>query len=240
MSLKKLKTALLSATLGVAAVFVAAPTAADAGTLDLSAYGWSAAFDDNVDLTILSTSTGGIVLSLQKFAAFDDTRTSTGEAQPLSIVFRQVSRNAVPFIHIEEESVINDMSLAWTGFRFILEGGIAGNTPTFDVDASSSFSTDPFPNKTWKNGNKELLVDGGILNPVSNPPQDDEIWRPGRESGALVINANPFSSGRLAQTFVFKEQPILIPLPAAAWTSLSGLLAVGLLVGAKHTRRILA
>lgn len=237
MTLRSLKLALVAAA-ATASFAIFTPSKAEAGTLDLSAYGWYASFDDNIDLTILSTANNGIVLSLQKFADFTGEQTATGVVQPLSIVFRQVSRDAVSQIAIEEESVLNDTGTAWAGFRFLLEGGVGGNTPTFDTAASADFSVDPFDTKTWKNGNKELEVSGGGTVGSGNFP--DNLWQPGRESGALVINANPFSSGSLAQTFVFKEQPILIPLPAAAWTSLSGLAAVGMLAGAKRARRILA
>lgn len=235
LKLKSLKLAVIAAAVGAASLFSASRS--DAGTLDLSAYGWFASFDDNVDLTILSTSNNGIVVSLQKFADFTGETTATGVPQPLNIVFRQVSRNAVPQIAIEEESILNDTGTAWGGFRFLLEGGVGGNGVSFDTAASADFATAPFDNKEFKNGNKELEVTGGTLQSGGFP---GNLWTPGRAGGALVINANPITSGSLAQTFVFKEQPILIPLPAAAWTSLSGLVAVGLLVGAKQARRILA
>jgi hypothetical protein len=237
MSLRNVKLAVLAAAASVGFAFFAPAKTANAGVVDLSAYGWMAFTDDNVDLTILSTSNNGLVLSLQKFADFQPEFIGTGEVNPLSIVFRQVSRSAVGSIAIEEENVINDTGVAWQGFRFMLEGGIAGHTPTFDTAASASFSTNPFPTKTFLNGNKELQVTGGTLSAGTFP---SNLWQPGRTSGALVIDADPFTSGSLNQTFVFKEQPILIPLPAAAWTSLSGLVAVGLLVGAKKAKKILA
>jgi len=235
MSLRKIKFALVAA-VASAGIAMFAPARADAGTLDLSAYGWFATFDDNVDLTILSTSNDGIVVSLQKFADFTGESTATGVPQPLSIIFRQTSRNAVSQIAIEEETVINDTGTSWSGFRFLVEGGVGGSHPDFDTAKSAGFSTDPFPVQTYLNNNKELRVSGGSLSSAVG----SNIWTPGRETGALYINAKPFTSGTLNQTFVFKEQPILIPLPAAAWTSLSGLLAVGFFVGAKQARRILS
>lgn len=233
--IRSAKLALVAAVTGVA-VFVSNGIAS-AKSIDLSAYGWFASTDDNVDLTILSTSNNGLVVRLQKFADFNEPNLDATTAQPLAIVFRQVSRNAVPTIVIEEENVLNNTGVDWSGFRFILEGGVNGNVPTFDVAASSSFSTNPFPVKTYSPDDTELTVSGGVL---PSGPFPTNLWQPGRVSGALEINAEPITSGSLFQSFVFKEQPILIPLPAAAWTSLSGLVAVGLLVGAKQGRRILA
>jgi len=192
--------------LAAGAVLLVAPSGAQAGTLYLSAYGWSATFDDNVDLTVLSTTNQGVVLSLQKFADF----TSTG---PLNIVFRQTSPSAVGQIAIEEETVINDSNVSWTGFSFTLSGDTEGANATFDDEASSGFSTSPFGAKNYLNGNKELRVSGGTLSSAGG----SNIWRPGRDAGALFINADPFTSGASRQSFVFTEQPITaIPLPAAA------------------------
>jgi hypothetical protein len=236
MSLNKLFSFKLSLATAAVAAFLSVGTAS-ARTVDLSAYGWAAATDNNVDLTILSAGSNGLVLRLQKFADFTEPKLDSNTFQPLSIVFRQLSSSAAPSIVIEEENVLNDTGETWGGFRFLLEGGVNGNTPKFDTSASSSFATNPFNDKVFKNNDKELLVTGGSLSSGNFPTN---LWQPGRTDGALYINANPLSSGALKQTFVFKEQPILIPLPAAAWTSLSGLVAVGLLVGAKQARRILA
>jgi len=222
-----------------AVVFFSPASDARAGTLDLSAFGWTATFDDNVDLTVLSTSNNGVVLSLQKFADFTNPSDTTGVPETLNIVFRQTARNAVKQIAIEEETVLNDSGVDWSGFRFLLSGGVNGNTPSFDTEASSGFSTDPFGAKEFLNANKELRVSGGTLSSAAG----SNIWRPGRSAGALFINAAPFSSGSLDQNFVFSEQPILgsvvIPLPAAAWTTLSGLLAGGLLVVSRKFRSAL-
>lgn len=201
---------------------------AQAGTLDFSAYGWMATFDDNIDLTVLSADSGGVVLSLQKFADFTDGPNGSGVIEPLSIVFRQTSVNAVARIAIEEEIVLNDTGVTWTGFQF----GLASNTSSnvsFDAAASADFSTNPFDTKTFNDDNTNLTVTGGTLSSGNFP---DNLWQPGKTAGALYINANPFSSGSLLQSFVFNEQPIsggpgpIIPLPPGAYVTLAGLGAV--------------
>ncbi len=235
---RKLKLALIAA---AAAVGVwAAPNSASAGSKDLSQYGWFASFDDGLDLTVLNTGPGGLVLSLQKFAQFDDGPTATGVIQPLSIVFRQVSPSAVPTIAIEAETVINDTGIGWIGFRFILEGG-TGTLPTFDLSRSSDFDVEPFDVEDFSD--RELRVSSETASiPSGSFPAN--VYTPGvddsgaTDGGALWINTSPLASGN--QTFVFKEQPILIPLPTAAWTGLSGLLGLGTIAYARRFRQMLA
>jgi len=217
---------------------------AKAVSKDLSAFGWMAELDPGVDLTILSTSNNGITLSLEKTADFTSGVNADGFIEPLVIAFRQVASNAVPNISIDNEVVTNDSGSDWSGFRFIVEGGVANNgaVPHFDTAASAGFSTDPFAVSAFSSDSKELTATGGTLPSGAFPAN---LFRPGEASGALVIAADPFTSGNVAQTFVFKEQPIagstsLIPLPAAAWTSLSGLLGLGLISNAKNLKKILS
>jgi hypothetical protein len=235
MSFSKLKLSVLAAVASVGLGFLGAGPSASAATLDLSAYGWYASFDQNISLTILSTSSSSIVVSLEKFADFT-APANNGVFQPMNIVFRQTSTSAVPKIVIEDETILNDTGSTWGGFRFLLEGGVGGNKPTFDA-SSANVSVGPQFSTATLVSNQNLTVGGGSLQSGSFPKN---LWTPGYDSGAITINADPFTSGSLAQTFVFKEQPILIPLPAAAWTSLSGLLGVGVLVGAKQARKMLA
>lgn len=209
-----------------------------AGSVDLSAYGWMASTDDNVDITVLSTSNNGLVVRLQKFADFTDAP-QAGVVQPLNVVFRQISRNAVAKLSLDSETVINDSGVTWTGFRFGVSSSVTGAPVTFDTVGSADFSTAPFGTKTFNADQTQLTVSGGSLVSGSFP---DNLWQPGRVSGSLVINANPFTSGAIDQSFVFSEQPILddvmpnpiIPLPASAWLTLGGLGAVAVQL---HLRR---
>jgi len=218
-------------------------SSAKAASKDLSAFGWMADLQDGVDLTILSTSNNGVTLSLEKSANFTTGVNANGFIEPLLITFRQVASNAVPNISIDDETITNNTGSNWSGFRFIVEGGLANNgvVPHFDTAASGGFLTDPFAVGTFSGDSKELTATGGTLSSsaLSN------VWHPGLAAGDLVIAADPFATGNVGQTFVFKEQPItgsgpLIPLPAAAWTSLSGLLGLGLISNAKNLKKILS
>lgn len=219
-----------------AAATLAAGVAANANTLDLSAYGWYASFDSNISLTVLSSSSNGIVVSLEKFADFTSPA-NNGVFQPMNIVFRQVSGAAVPKIVIEDETIVNDTGSAWSGFNFLLEGGVGSHAPTFDA-TSANISTGPqFSTATLVNSQR-LAVTGGSLPSGSFA---GNLWQPGYASGAITINADPFTSGGSGQTFVFKEQPVAaaaaVALPASTWTGLAGLAGVGILLKAKRARR---
>jgi len=236
----------MKALAAAAAISLGLISSAKAVSKDLSAFGWMAEMDPGVDLTILSTSNNGITLSLEKFADFTTGVNANGIIDPLKIVFRQISSSAVPNISIDNETVLNDTGTSWSGFRFIVEGGLSNNgaVPAFDTAASAGFSVDPFTTSTFSADSKELDATGGTLTSGAFP---SNLFSPGQASGALVIAADPFASGSVSQTFVFKEQPItgpstgpVIPLPAAAWTSLSGLLGLGLISKAKNLKKILS
>ncbi len=215
-------------------------TSAKAASVDLSAFGWMADTDANIDLTVLSTSNNGITLALEKNATF----VSTGA---LNITFRQVASNAVPNIAIDDETIVNDSGTSFVGFTFALTGGMSnsGTIPHFDQAASVGFLTDPFATGSYNSNSTTLTATGGTLSSGAFNPG---IWHPGLASGDLVIAAAPFSTGSVNQSFVLTEtpgtasvgNPQSIPLPAAAWTSLSGLLGLGALAGAKRAKKTLA
>jgi len=225
--------------------------AAKAASVDLSAFGWMADTEAGVDLTILSTSNNGITLSLEKSADFTTGVNANGFIEPLIITFRQVASSAVPNIAIDDETIVNNTGADWTGFRFIVEGGLTNNgtVPHFDEAASVGFLTDPFNVGVYKNNDKELAAGSSTGKTLSSNALSGNIWHPGLAAGDLTIAADPFSSGSVGQTFVFKEQPVsgltiggtsVIPLPAAAWTSLSGLLGLGFISNLKNLKKILS
>jgi hypothetical protein len=211
-------------------------SSAKAASADFSAFGWMADTDANVDLTLLSTSNNGITLAIEKNATFVNTT-------PLNVTFRQVSASAVPNISIDDETITNESGTDFTGFTFALSGGTSNNgaVPHFDAAASTGFLTDPFAVGTFNADSTKLTATGGTLaSGVFNPG----IWHPGLNAGNLVIAAAPFSSGNVNQSFVLTESPttatVAIPLPAAAWTSLTGLLGLGLISNAKRMRKALS
>jgi hypothetical protein len=225
---------------------------AQAGSLVLGNSGWRAswspAFDNAsgtvVTLTVLAEDANSVVL--QKVAGFRDGPDQYGLIAPIEINFEQVRGDAVPNIVFTSEQVSNDTGTNWNGFKFIIEDGQTGTSADtqFDVDATFN-SGDPFDTSPFK-----FISAAG----VSSSPQvitlgdgvlaNGETWLPGIGAGAgeLVIHAAPATDG--SKRFVFKELPQaggqVIPLPAAVWSALSGLIGLGAFGSAKGLRRKMA
>jgi len=208
--------------------------------------GWTVRYDNiGLSITLLNPpadveDTAYVVL--QKVAQFATGVNEFGFLDPLEISFIQTGENATQYVVIDREVVTNDTGVDWTGFRFIVEDPMAGKGggAHFDQALSAGFVNDinPFTSHSYNGDSTELFVSAGTLSHIS----PDDIWTPGfQQNSNLVINANPFDSGCVRRTFVFKEQPVsVIPLPAAAWTGLSGLLGLGMIGVAKNWRRFLA
>jgi len=158
-------------------------------------------------------------------------------SDPIVITFNKVGNNASTLV-INDEAVVNNTGQDWTSFRMELSSGSStSGTPNFAFATSDGapgigdFRIDPFTTFTFSQGNSALQLSGGTVKAGST-------WFPGSQSNSglsLVANAND-------TTFTLKEIPsgggVIIPLPAAAWTGLSGLLGLGLIGAAKRVRRI--
>jgi len=158
-------------------------------------------------------------------------------SDPIVITFNRVSNNASTLV-INDEAVVNNTGQDWNSFRMELSSGSTpGGQPNFAFMTSDGapgigdFRIDPFNTFSFSNGNSTLELTGGTV-------KAGATWFPGAQSNtglAIVANAND-------ATFTLKEIPggggVVIPLPAAAWTGLSGLLGLGVLAAAKRVRRI--
>jgi len=230
------------------AVGMAAPDRASAASLVLGDSGWSAtwspAFEDgsgtHVTLSVLAETADTVVL--QKVAVFADGADQFGLITPIEINFDQISANAVPNIVITSENVTNATGVDWNAFRFIIEDGTTGTSADAHFDVASTFlgsepfNITPFTQYTTSGITAQVQtieVSGGVL-------ANGQIWWPGvgNGNGALYIAAAPSEQG--SQHFVFKEQPLPIPLPAAAWTGLVGLIGLALPRAAKRMAKSLA
>jgi hypothetical protein len=200
--------------------------------------GWSAQYDNTeISLTLLNPPADEDEVAwvvLQKVAQFD-------EIAPYDISFIQNSNEATQYVVIDKEFIFNDSGVDWDSFRFSIldtmpevDGGAV-----FDQAQSANFSVDPFTSKVFSADSRQLTVSGGIV-PHASP--NDE-WRPGTV-GSLFIDAKPFDSGGVRRSFIFKEEPnpgeFVIPLPASAWSALSGLIGLGVIAAAKNWRRVIA
>jgi len=237
---KSMRNVLLVVLVGV----VGMSMSAGAGTIQLGNSGWSASWasfrDDNLALNVDFESSDTVFI--EKFVQFtpSDFNESGGFIDPVVIVFQQTSSNAKPFIVINDEQVINNSGVPWVGFIMTILGapGVQFDAGKTDVNPpGSGFTIDPFTTHTFSNGNTRFEVGGGTIpsGPPIPGPGDSNVWFPGTESGGLAIQTSATENG--LRGFSLKEQPNIIPLPAAAWTGLSGLLGLAVMSAAKRIRK---
>ncbi len=219
--------------LGLAAVGAIAlsGSVASAGSQVLG--GWTASWNDtpasdfSVSFEVIPGGTGADRVVVTKTATFGPQRVdaATGGILPIDVVFQQTSYDAQPLIIIQSESVTNNTGKDWKSFRMdIVDGTTSVMANQANFDASSSFNGAPFSTFALSSdGTTAHFTDGMVANGAT--------WTPGGAQDQLVINAMPVKAGGF-KVFVLEEQPsagsMPIPLPAAAWSGLSGLLGMGL------------
>jgi hypothetical protein len=220
-TLKKTMTALMVA--GV--VFAAGQVEAASTSKVLTGSGWRVHFGNGLNVTLDGVTNDRAEVRIEKIAQFTEPFEG-GLGPTLEITFEQVDFDAVPYIVVDAESVLNQTGTNWGAFRFNLTEATNGSDEHVQFDETKTFGDDdpfdidPFTNWDFNSDFTELVVGGGTV-------PNNSVWTPGSGNGAgeLVIFGAPVSSGT-KRAFFFKEQPI-IPLPAAAWTGLMGLLGVG-------------
>jgi len=226
--------------LAVAGLFSLALSAgpAEAASQLLGDSGWRVHFGSGLNIRFDGVTNDRAEVKIEKIAQFTDPF-DRGVGPTLEVTFEQVSFDAVPFISVEAESVLNQTGSNWAGFNFSLTEATNGagtnvkfdETKTFGDD--DPFKIDPFTTFDFNSELTNLEVGGGSL-------ANGDVWLPGSGNGAgeLVIFAAPVSSGT-KRAFFFKEQPI-IPLPAAAWTGLVSLVGLGVVSYGKRVRRLIS
>ncbi len=231
-----------------------------AGSLQLqdaagNSVGWTASWNDTSDsdfvVKLVNIGTGSDRVIFKKIATFGPQRVdqATGTILPIEIVFQQTSYAAKPLLVVNSEVITNHTGLDWNAFQMTVVDGTAGtaNQAYFEPSSfgpPSPFAINPFTNYTLGKipglsnsaDNQNLIVSGGVI-------PDGGIWHPGDggSRGQLVINAVPVKAGAY-KSFVFEEQPmsVAIPLPAAAWSGLSGLAGLVVLGAARKVRGLIA
>lgn len=216
---------------------LAAGQSAQAGSKVLGTTGWVASWDSSLDEVVNLSVDPGSNLVVEKFADFRS-------FDPIPIVFQQVDpkASATLAVAIDSEFVFNNTNSPWNAFQMQILSGVTGtgSIASFDPAATGiggpgGFSINPFTEAVFSTDNRVLDLSGGTIGNV--PPGN--VWQPGVASGKLYINAVPTASGAL-RSFVLKEIPIAIPVPAAAWTGLSGLVGLGLFGAARKVRSLIA
>lgn len=197
---------------------------------DIGGSGWTATFSD-LSLVADPTQPAG-QLDVEKAAVF--TPSNSGEG--LLITFTQTSATAASTIDFTNESITNATGTSWSGFDFILLNSNA--SASFETTSDSPFAppagTFTTVDVTIVDGNPTVAYGGGTQANLATT-----LWGIGPD-GDLIIDANPLGIGT---TFSFKEVPVtgpLVPLPAAAWQGLAGLLGLGLVAYGKSLKKLMA
>jgi hypothetical protein len=187
--------------------------------------GWVAVYSDayaaagwNVNLTFTGLSADGSQFDFEKSATF---KSPAGDGiDGLEISFQKVDPNAKELV-ISDEVLQNQTGTDWSAFQWKLA---SGGTAAFTFAATgpaSSFAISPYTNMSFADSNSTINFNGGSV-------AQGATWSPGANSstGIAIVSGSEDS-------FVLKEIPVAIPLPAAAWTGLSSLLGLALLSTAK-------
>jgi len=228
MKFKKLAmAAAIAAVAGVAGVSHATTVTSEVLTSGDVVGNWRIAFPVGISLIYDGGLSSAPNLVIEKNAAFDST-------EGLDITFTQVSSSAAPTITITDESVTNVSGSSWSGFQFLLATDTGGTPSAFGPGEAFNGSTPPFSTQT--DSSNDIALSGGSLGNT-----DTAKWGFGADGGQLTIDANPGSTSS-PKVFELKEIPVVtaVPVPAAAWTGLSGLVGLGLIAGAKRIKRQVA
>jgi len=205
---------------------------AHAGSQVLGDSGWTAMWADGAGGNSVSISTPDAVTAdavyVEKFISY------TSNA-PVTVLFQQTSPNAVPYIVINDEQLVNHSGSAWTSFTMQLVGSAAFDPAKSNVGQSGGFDVSPFSNGSFSADNTILTIDGGgsISSEVPN-----NVWFPGAGPGELWAIAATGDEGNLASFSLVETPATAIPVPAAVWSGLSGLLALGAVSMGKRLRRL--
>jgi hypothetical protein len=196
------------------------------GTYD----GWTITFPQGEGVALLQDVTpSGTNLVLEKFADF-----TAGSPASFLINFMQSSPTAAGTITITNESVVNGTSANWSGFEMSLGTPLSGL-----VTAPTITGVFVPPTGGGVDYTNVSTTSSSVTYSGSQPGGTTSLWGEGNNGGQLVIDANP-SSGQIGQDFTLKETPLTVPVPAAAWSGLTGLMGLGLLASGKKLKKILA
>jgi hypothetical protein len=137
----------------------------------------------------------------------------------------------VPYIAINDDTVINQTGYPWIEFRFVLDGAARFDRERTAVGQESGFTIDPFTRFEYEDNDGSLIVSNGVIPPE---PVGENVWFAGVGPGALYIRAADVEVGA---SFVLDEIPV-IPLPPAIWAGLVTLAGMGAVSKLSRRRRL--
>jgi hypothetical protein len=219
----------VAAALGISASAHAAPVASVQLTSGDVVDGWRISFPTGIALDSDTAPGQGPNLVLEKFAAFDS-------LEGLDITFTQVSYSASPDITLADEKITNVSNTNWGGFQFLLNDTVLGMGTASKFTQSFNLN-DPAENLFTSQTihNQEIDFFGDVPNTYTSQLGFDA------DGGQVVIDTGA-STMCMKKVIDFKEIPVAaaVPVPAAAWSGLSGLIGLGLLGSVKKLKKALA
>jgi len=217
--------AAFAAVLGMSGISMAVPVNQVLTSGDIVG-NWRVSFPVGIGLIYDGGTSTSANLVLQKSAAFSS-------LEGLDITFTEVSTSAAPTITLTEESVTNISGSSFSGFQFLLATDTGGTPAAFGPGMAFNGSTPPFTTQT--DASNDITLGGGTL-----ANTDTTKWG-GTGAGQLTIDTN-ISSANYPRVLELKEIPVggggvpAVPVPAAVWTGLSGLLGLGLFAGVRRVK----
>ncbi|NIA06692.1 MAG: PEP-CTERM sorting domain-containing protein [Actinobacteria bacterium] len=216
----------------VAALAVILPSTAGAVVTQLGDSGWSVAVNEDWDIGVVvdDLTTDAVFIEIVKrFVGQPD---EYNLMPAMYIEFIKVSEQAVGQIIITDEFVTNDTTEPWIDYHMELAVSL------YDPEAGFALESDPSGDQfstvvlSGSNGHNGLPTKFDFYNGlVPNDPPDQDDFRPGYDSGSMIIVADP--QMQIDQRILLKEYPT-IPEPATLGLLLFGGLA--LLRGRSKTR----
>jgi hypothetical protein len=186
--------------------------------------GWTITFPSDINLVVDPASTGS-ELQLEKLATFKSA--SSG----LIITFVQASANAASTFDINGEALTNESGVNWGGFQYLLINHDAG--AAFTQSAGSPFAP-PVGYNAVSFSSTSVVYSGSQANGATSD------WGMDPADGGLIWTVDPAGVGT---RFDLKEIPLtggftpVVPLPAAGWQGLSGLLGLGAIALGKNLKK---
>jgi len=185
--------------------------------------GWEITSDPGVSLTVTGVNSNQVLVIQNKSVTFSD-------GTPLGVTFTQVSSDAVSSIEFATETIGNATGSTWTGFQFSVSGDARfdGITNTFVPPFGTGV------NYTTVNLSSLHTVLTYIGSQSDGATSDWGSTNPGDD---LLIDALP-TAGEPFASFTLTESPQgvsskVVPLPAAAWQSLTGLAVLAVIPAAR-------
>ena len=206
------------------AVAAVLPGTAGSAVIVLGDSGWSVAVNEDWDIGVVVDDLTDDAVVIQIIKRFVGEPDEYNLMPAMYVEFIKNSENAVGQIIITDEFITNDTTEPWIDFHMELAVSI------FDPEAGFSLASNPsgdqFANVelSGSNGHDGLPTRIDFYNGlVPNGPAAQDDFRPGYDSGSIIIIADP--EMELDQRIVLKEYPT-IPEPATLGLFLAGCLVL--------------